>query len=94
MTVEKSSENERLGVAVIVRGGQLFINEISPSGLFANTDLEVNDLVVAINEVIGDAEARSGPRRKDLRKITVIDSGLAAPLEDVSSELRQNACSG
>ena len=51
VTVQKQSENERLGIAVVVRAGRLYINEISQKGLCANTPLEVNDMVVAINGV-------------------------------------------
>lgn len=49
VTVHKQSEHEKLGVAVVVRSGSLYINEITSTGLFAETPLEVNDLVVSIN---------------------------------------------
>ena len=51
VAVQKRTENQKIGVSVGVRDGILVVREISPAGLFANTRLEVDDLVSSINGV-------------------------------------------
>jgi predicted metalloprotease with PDZ domain len=85
VTVQKQSKNERLGVAVVVRAGHLYINEISSSGLFVNTQLEINDLVVSINGV----SFRSNPNAQEAlavvqnvkSTVTFVVKKLGTPLE-------------
>lgn len=49
ITATKDAQDERLGISLLVKSGKLFVHTISPTSPFAKTDLEVNDMVEAIN---------------------------------------------
>lgn len=51
VSVQKRTESQKIGVSVVVRDALLVVKEISPTGLFANTRLEVGDMVSSINGV-------------------------------------------
>jgi hypothetical protein len=51
ITVCKDSPEERLGVSLLLGAGRLYVQSIAPTSLFANTDLQVNDLVESINDI-------------------------------------------
>ncbi len=51
ITAQKDPNDERLGISLVVKSGKLYVHSISPSSLFARTDLEVNDLVESINGI-------------------------------------------
>ena len=51
ITAQKSSPDERLGISLLVKSGRLYVHSISSTSLFATTNLQVNDLVEAINGI-------------------------------------------
>lgn len=51
ITAQKASQDERLGISLLVKSGRLYVHAISPSSPFAKTNLQVNDLVEAINGI-------------------------------------------
>ena len=51
ITTEKASQDERLGISLLVKSGRLYVHSISSTGPFAKTNLQVNDLIEAINGI-------------------------------------------
>jgi S1-C subfamily serine protease len=51
VTVEKPYDDGTLGIALRVQEGALYVNDITPTGVFAYTPLEINDLVLSINNI-------------------------------------------
>lgn len=51
ISVQKESPEQKLGISLLVGAGRLYVHFISPTSLFAKTDLRVNDLVESINGI-------------------------------------------
>jgi C-terminal processing protease CtpA/Prc len=84
--VPKRAADERIGVAVVVRDGLLFVKDVSPEALFANTRLEVNDVVLSINGINfqfdPDVEAAIRAVQNSKSTVTfVVRKRIGAPIE-------------
>ena len=49
VTVRKNDPNQKAGISLVERLGQVYITKVTENGLFFNTEVEIGDLVLSIN---------------------------------------------